>query len=35
LKTSGAKVIGSISRRNVPVNVDEMQRKLSQKLIIP
>jgi RNA-directed DNA polymerase len=31
LKTSGAKVIGSISRRNVPVNVDEMQRKLSQK----
>jgi hypothetical protein len=26
-----AKVIGSTSRRNVPVNVDEMQKKLRQK----
>src|SRR6266436_3923401 len=30
-ETSDAKVIDSISRRIVPVNVDEMQKKLSQK----
>src|SRR6266436_8002234 len=30
-ETSDAKVIDFTSRRNVPVNVDEMQKKLSQK----
>ena len=31
METSDAKVIDCISGRSVPVNVDEMQKKLSQK----